>query len=256
MSSVIDSHCHLDRTRDLNAALDCDLRAMITVGTDPDRSRTAVRLAESDPRVFAAVGVHPNEASRAADASVRAETEELLSHPRVVAVGETGFDDHWKEETLETQRRAFDWHAERAAEHDLPLILHVRDAQGGDHASRAAVRALRDHPHLRGVLHCCNGHEALLEAGLELGWTASFAGNLTYKNAADLRRAAARVPEDRLMVETDAPFLAPVPHRGESGVPAWVHHTARVLAETREVPLDRLEEVLDANAIRTYRLPL
>jgi len=252
---VIDTHCHLDRCDDLAVALDNDLRAMVTVGTDPDRSRAAVALAEADPRVFAVVGVHPNEASRADDPAVRAAIVALASHPRVVAIGETGFDDHWRDETLAAQRRAFDWHADVARATGKPLVLHVRDRQGGDAASRAAEDAVRATPDVPGVLHCFGGDPGLLAAGLELGWMVSFAGNLTYKSAANLRDAAASVPEDRLLVETDAPFLAPVPHRGQRNRPGWVAHTAQLLAETRGDDPDRLERVLDGNAQRFYRLP-
>lgn len=252
---MIDTHCHLDRCHDLELALDNDLRALVTVGTDLERSRTAVALAEREPRVFAVVGVHPNEASRADDPEVRSGIEELALHPRVVAVGETGFDDHWRQETIEVQRRAFDWHARLALETDKPLVLHVRDRQGGEDASRAAERALRETPGVRGVLHCFGGDAALLAAGLELGWMVSFAGNLTYKSAARLREAAVAVPRDRLLVETDAPFLAPVPQRGKRNLPGWVTHTAQRLAEIVGEATDALEATLDANAGRFYRLP-
>ena len=252
---MIDSHCHLDRCDDLAVALDNDLRAMVTVGTDPARSREAVRLAEARPRVFAVVGVHPNEASLSDDPAVRAAIVALAGHPRVVAIGETGFDDHWRDETLEAQRHAFDWHAGVARDVGKPLVLHVRDRQGGDAASRAAEEAVGSASDVLGVLHCFGGDPGLLAAGLEAGWMVSFAGNLTYKSAANLRAAAATVPEDRLLVETDAPFLAPVPHRGKRNRPGWVRHTAQVLAEARGDDPDRLEQVLDANAQRFYRLP-
>jgi TatD DNase family protein len=252
---VIDTHCHLDRVPDLAAALDNDLRAMVTIGTDPARSEAAVRLADEHPRVFAAVGLHPNEASLADDAEARGRVAELVRHPRVVALGETGFDTHWRDETLASQRRAFDWHAERARAAGKPLILHVRDAQGREDASRAAAEALRAHPDVPGVLHCFAGHPELLRTGLELGWMVSFAGNLTYRSATAIHEAARTVPEERLLVETDAPFLAPIPHRGERTLPGWVRHTAQALAELRGVSLEHLEPVLDANATRFYRLP-
>ena len=174
----------------------------------------------------------------------------------MVAIGETGFDTHWDDETLESQRRAFDWQAELARRLDKPLILHVRDAQGREDASLAAAAAIREAGHRRGILHCFNGHAGLLEAGLALGWMVSFAGNVTYKSAGALRDAARAVPEDRLLVETDSPYLAPVPMRGRRNTPAYVRHTAELVAEVRGVTLDALEPVLDRNATRVYGLPL
>lgn len=250
---MIDSHCHLDRCGE--GAADNDLTAMVTVGTDPERCREAVATAEADPRVWAAVGIHPNEASRVADPEVRAAIEALADHPRVVAIGETGFDTHWDAESLEAQQASFDWHAELAASSGKPLILHVRDAQGREDASVAAAEALRGAEGCHGILHCFGGHADLLRVGLDLGWMVSFAGNVTFKNAEALRRSAASVPEDRLMVETDSPFLAPVPMRGRPNRPAYVAHTARVLADVRHREPGAMEAVLDANAARVYGLP-
>jgi TatD DNase family protein len=253
---MIDSHCHLDHCQDPTAAADPELKAMISVGTSVPRNDATLRLAEALPNVWAAVGIHPNSASDAAAQEVRLRVEEQTRHPRVVAIGETGFDTHWEDETLGSQRLAFDWQADLAARLDLPLILHVRDRQGSDDASREASRALRDAGHGKGVLHCFNGHEGLLETALELGWLVSFAGNLTYPSAANLRALAPRIPEDRLLVETDSPFLAPLPHRGKRNTPSWVKFTAERLAEARGASNDRIEEITDSNAIRFYLLPL
>jgi TatD DNase family protein len=252
---MIDTHCHLDLCADPAAAASNDLEAMISVGTSLDRNRDTIRLAETLPRVYAAVGIHPNDASAASDPATRAAVETLAERPRVVAIGETGFDDYWQDETLERQREAFDWHAALAARLDLPLILHVRDAQGSEAASMAAVEAIAAAGWPKGILHCCNGHERLVATGLELGWMVSCAGNLTYKSADDLRQAAAEVPLERLLVETDSPYLTPEPLRGERNVPQNVHHTARVLAEVRRMDVGELEPMLDANATRVYRLP-
>lgn len=249
---MIDTHCHLDMCRDPEAAADNDLAAMVTVGISVDRSLAALELARRHARVHAAVGIHPNSASDAADARVRNAIESLALDPHVVAVGETGFDTHWEDETLQSQRAAFDWHADLARRTGLPLILHVRDRQGTDGASQAAAEAIRDAGWDRGILHCSNGHPRLLEVGLELGWHVSFAGNLTYKSATDLRRAAADVPLDRLLVETDSPYLTPEPRRGSRNEPANVRLTAAVLADVRGMALAELEGVLDANARRVY----
>lgn len=249
---MIDTHCHLDMCRDPDAAVDNDLKAMVTIGISVERSRAAIDLATRHPRVHAAVGIHPNSASDAEDEAVRGAIESLALDPHVVAIGETGFDTHWEDETLDTQRAAFDWHADLARRTDLPLILHVRDRQGTDDASRAAAAAIRSAGWRNGILHCSNGHDRLLEVGLELGWHVSFAGNLTYKSATDLRRAARSVPLERLLVETDSPYLTPEPRRGSRNEPANVRFTAAVLAEVREMELDDLEPILDANAQRVY----
>lgn len=251
---MIDSHCHLDRCEDPEAAVDQSLLALVTVGTDLERSRLAVAAARKHPNVYAAVGVHPNDASRAADAEVRQGVEELAQHPLVVAIGETGFDRYWDDETPAAQAAAFEWQADLAARTNKALILHVRDKQGSSQANDTAREALLAAGHRRGVLHCFSGNEALLAAGLELGWHVSFAGNLTYKSAENLRALAREVPEDRLLVETDAPYLAPVPNRGKRNVPAWVRYTAQVLAEARHTTVSALEPVLDANAERLFGL--
>lgn len=251
---MIDTHCHLDLCQDPHAAADNDLLAMVTVGTSLERCRETLQLATDMPRVYAALGIHPNAASSAAHSDTTQAIELLAEHPRVVAIGETGFDTHWDDETIERQRMAFDWHATLARRLDLPLILHVRDAQGAESASLAAAEALEAAGWRKGILHCCNGHPRLLDVGLELGWMASFAGNLTYKSATDLREAAAAIPLDRLLVETDSPYLAPVPERGKRNVPANVRHTAEVLADVKGLDLAELEPILDANAQAVYGL--
>ena len=251
---MTDSHCHLDSCEDPRAAADPSLAAIITVGTSVDSNARALDLAATIPNVWAAVGIHPNDASAAAEESVRRRVEKQAASPRVVAIGETGFDTHWDDETLESQRAAFDWQAGLAAQLGLPLILHVRDRQGSEDASLEACRALREAGHRQGVLHCFNGHDGLLETGLELDWMVSFAGNLTYPSAEPLREAARRVPSDRLLVETDSPYLAPVPKRGKRNTPAFVRFTAERLAEVRGASAQEIERLTDENARRLYRL--
>jgi TatD DNase family protein len=204
--------------------------------------------------VFAAVGIHPNSASDARSAATREAIEQLAAHPRVVAIGETGFDDHWQDETLASQLEAFEWHADLARRLDKPLVLHVRDRQGGSAASHAAASAIRAAGHGLGVLHCFNGDATLYDAALDLGWYVSFAGNLTYKSAVPIREAAAAAPLDKLLVETDSPYLAPIPLRGSPNVPGNVRLTAARLAEVRGAEPAELEPLLDANARRLFRL--
>ncbi len=254
MRLVIDSHCHLDRIEEFKSSLE-GLTAAVTVGTDAARAAKAVELARQDDRVFAAVGLHPTDADRLGIEGETAALEALLSEPKVVALGETGFDTHWDDTQLAAQRDAFEWHADAAVRHALPLVLHVRDRQGTDDASQASIDALAAHPDVRGVLHCCNGHEGLVRTALDLGWMVSFAGNVTYKSASNLRDMAAWIPEDRLMVETDAPFLSPEPYRGKPNTPSRVRLTLAVVAETRGVTASELERTTDRNTVRFYGLP-
>jgi TatD DNase family protein len=257
---VIDTHCHLDRCGDLAAALDHDLAALVTVATDLARLEPVLRLTEADARTFAVVGIHPNEAHESRDPAVRAAIEAALDHPRVVGVGETGVDLYWDRAALDVQLDAFRWQGGLAKAHGLPLVLHVRDPRPGgaaapDAASAIAADLLVEIGHPLGVLHCTNGDPRLLAVALDLGWHVSFAGNLTYPKALAIREAATIVPADRLLVETDAPFLAPVPHRGRSNLPAYVRHTAGELARLRGADPEELERRLDANARALFRLP-
>lgn len=254
MPPVIDSHCHLDRIEQFKSSLE-GLAAAVTVGTDAARAAKAVELAEQDERVFAAVGLHPTDADRLDIDGETAAIEATLAHKKVVAVGETGFDTHWDDTNLTTQREAFEWHADAAARHALPLVLHVRDRQGTEDASLASIDALTAHPNVRGVLHCCNGHERLVRTAIDVGWMVSFAGNVTYKSASNLRAIAAWIPEDRLMVETDAPFLSPEPYRGKPNTPSRVRLTLNVVAEERGVTASELERTTDRNTVRFYDLP-
>lgn len=250
---MTDSHCHLDHCADPEAAADPTLAAIVSVGTTPARSRATVALAERFANVFAAVGIHPTDAGEAQDEAARREIEALASHPRVVAIGETGVDTYWNAAALELQEASLRWQAGLARRLDKPLILHVRDKGGREDASLAAARLIAEAAWPKGVLHCFNGHPELLGTGLELGWMVSFAGNLTYKNARALHQAATRIPEARLLVETDSPFLTPQPRRGERNVPANVRFTAQALAELRGEPPERVEAYTDENAARLYR---
>jgi TatD DNase family protein len=251
---MIDTHCHLDYCTDPNKAADPTLTAMVSIGTNVERCVKTLELATRHPNVWAAVGIHPNNASDAKDKSIREKIEEMALHPRVVAIGETGFDTHWDDETLETQRESFLWQAELAKRLDKPLILHVRDKQGQEDASSEAVQMLKEANYSKGILHCFNGHTKLLETGLELGWHVSFAGNLTYPKAKELHEVARVVSSDRLLVETDSPFLSPIPKRGEKNVPANVRHTAAFLATLRNETVEEVETYTDANAKQVYKL--
>jgi TatD DNase family protein len=256
---MIDTHCHLDRCADLDAALSNDLLALVTVSTDGARLAPTLELLERDPRIHAVIGIHPNEAAEAADPSVRRAIEGALDRPRVVGIGETGIDLYWDRVPLATQREAFRWQAAVARDRGLPLVLHVRDPQlpatdpEWDAASRETIALIEEARHPQGVLHCSNGHRELSECALAWGWFVSFAGNLTYPKATRIRDLAVAIPRERLLVETDAPFLAPVPQRGRANLPGYVVFTALELAKLRGEEALALTEQLDRNARNLFR---
>lgn len=250
---LVDSHCHLDMLDDRAAALAEAARdgvaAVVAVGIDLASSAAAAEAAAAEPRVWATVGVHPHEAASLDDAAL-ARLEELARRPRVVAVGECGLDYYRDLAPRERQREAFLAQVGLARRLGLPLVVHVREA-----ADDALALLDREAGDLTVVLHCFSLADRLDEC-LARGWYLSFAGNVTYRNAGDLRAAAARVPADRLLVETDAPFLAPVPRRGRRNRPAWLVHTARLLAEVRGEPPAALAAATTENARRVFGITL
>lgn len=243
---MIDSHTHLhvckpDDAELVAAAVDAGVQRMLTVGTNGATCREALQAAERYPQVFAAVGRHPNEAAGFDDADL-AELQALAEHPRCVAIGETGLDYFRDYAPRADQQRAFASQIELARSTGKALVIHTRDA------ADATIAILRESAAgLRVILHCFSMPERLDEC-LEQGWWISFAGTVTYPSAPDLREAAARVPGDRLLVETDAPYLAPQPVRGKPNEPRHVVHTARTVAEQRGLAYEELEGLVERNA--------
>jgi TatD DNase family protein len=250
--SLIDSHCHLEMLDDAGAAVRQarteGVERVVSIGIDVASSRVAAGFAGSLPGVYATVGLHPHEAD-ALDDDLLAELERLADGPRVVAIGECGLDFYRDLSPRDAQRRAFSAQIELARRAKLPLVVHVREA--GDEAM-AQLGAEADG--LTVVMHCFALPEYVDECNAR-GYYASFAGNVTYKNAGDLRDAAARVREDRIMVETDAPFLSPIPNRGKANTPAWVRHTAALVAELRGVSEQQIAATTTANTRRAFGLP-
>ena len=248
---MIDSHTHLDHTPGADAdiverAVAAGVRRMLTIGMDGDSCRHALAAAEQfDGTVFAAVGRHPNSATGFTDADAH-ELAELARHPRCRAIGETGFDFHWDTTPRADQERAFDAQIALARETGKPLVIHTRDA--GD-ATIGKLTA--DARGVTTILHCFSMPDRLDEC-LANGWVISFAGNVTYPRAQALAAAAARVPLDRLLVETDAPYLTPQVMRKERNQPANVVHTARFVADLRGIAYEELEAAVDANAAALF----
>ncbi len=243
---MIDSHTHLDRGPAPEAELVAGarvvgVRRILTIGIDGDSCRAALAAADAHEDVFAAIGRHPNNATGYDDA-VTAELRELAAHPRCRAIGETGLDDYRDYSPRPDQERAFAAHIGLARETGLPLVIHTRAAEDDTIATLA-----REAAGLQVILHCFS-MPGRLEECLDHGWTISFAGNVTYPKAADLADAAERVPLERLLVETDAPYLTPQAVRKERNRPEYVVHTARFVAERRGIAYEELERAVEATA--------
>jgi TatD DNase family protein len=247
---VIDTHAHLDALDDADAAVgrarEAGVTRILTVGTTVDGCRAALDLAERHDGVFAILGLHPHEAGSADDQAI-ASVSELLEHPRATAVGETGLDYFRDYAPRPSQRRLFEHLLGVAADAAKPVVVHTRAADD----DTLDVLAGFDGPV---VLHCFSS-SGLLLAALERGYYVSFAGNVSYPKAAELRTAATRIPADRLLVETDSPYLSPQPVRGRPNEPANVVHTLAALAEARGDDPAELEATIDANASALFGLP-
>jgi TatD DNase family protein len=254
---VVDTHAHLalcepDDDELVAAARDAGVRRILTVGLGEDSNPEAIRAAEQDEGVFAAVGRHPNSAGGFDQAAARG-IEEIASRPGVVAIGETGLDFYRDRAEPEEQRRAFSAQISIAKNAGMPLVIHLRDRDGSEDAVAEAFVTLADEGDgVPVILHCFSVGPAWAERATERGWYCSFAGNLTYPKAEPIREAAAIVPEDRLLVETDSPFLSPQPMRGKPNQPANVVATAERLAEVRGVPYGELDRTVEANAARVF----
>ena len=247
---MIDSHTHLDSTPGTDAEIVAAARAagvtrILTIGTDPESSRRARRAAEQHEEVWFAAGHHPNSATGYTDA-ITDELREIAGHPRCAAIGETGLDDYRDYAPRPDQERAFQAHLGLARELGKPIVIHTRAADDDTIATLA-----RDAEGLDVILHCFSMPDRLDEC-LDHGWWVSFAGNVTYPKARELAFAAERAPLERLLVETDAPYLTPQPMRKHRNQPAYVVHTARFIAERRGIALHELESAVHETGKRLF----
>jgi TatD DNase family protein len=246
---VIDTHAHLDALADVDGALararEAGVSRVITIGTGLASCRVALELAATSDGVYAALGIDPHHAATG-EAHRVGELHTLLRNGLAVAVGETGLDYHYGSETKNEQRRLFEAQLGLARELTLPVVVHTREANDD---TESMLRA-----HEGTVVMHCFSEPDLLAAGLERGWYFSFAGNVTYPRAEELREAAAAVPADRILAETDSPHLSPQPLRGRPNEPAHVVHTVAALAAARDEDADELTLHIDANATAAFRL--
>jgi len=255
--ALFDTHAHLDDDRfdpDRDAVIQraaaAGVETILSVGTTAQTSAKAIELAARYPGVYAAVGIHPNDASQAAPGDWD-RIVELASAPKVVALGETGLDRHWDHTPFELQQDYFDRHIRLSQERALPFVVHVRDCQDD---ALVMLRAAVARGRLAGVMHSFTGTADAAAECVAMGLFISFAGMLTYKKSVELRAVAATVPADRLLVETDSPYLSPEPLRGRRNEPAHVVHTAARLAEVRGISPEELADLTTANARTLFRL--
>jgi TatD DNase family protein len=252
---IVDSHCHLDfpdfapdRADILARARNAGVGVMVTIGTRLSKFAEVRAIAESDPAVWCSVGVHPHEAEKEGVGDP-APLLELARHPKVVGIGETGLDYFYKHSAPEAQARSFRAHIAAARESGLPLIVHARDADVDTIRIMADEHRAGAYP---GVIHCFTASRELAEHAVALGHYISFSGILTFKNARDIQETAKLLPLERILVETDAPYLAPMPNRGKRNEPAFVAHTAAFLAKLRGETPERIAEATTANFFRLF----
>ncbi len=252
---LIDSHCHLDFD-----ALSCDIDgvlyrmekagvgACVTVSTRVRQFEKITALAQTHDNIWCSVGTHPHNAHEELDI-FSSDLVELSHHPKCVAIGEVGLDYHYDNSPKEAQKTGFLRHIEASRETGLPLIIHSRSADDDMIEILENEMGKGSFPF---ILHCFSSGEKLAKAGLELGGYLSFSGILTFKNAQEIQQIASFAPAERILVETDAPYLAPVPYRGKSNEPAYVRHTAAKLAELREISLEEISKITTDNFTKLF----
>lgn len=257
---LIDSHCHLnfnafdaDRPEVLARAEEAGIIALINPSTNLEDSRQVMALAEATPNLYAAIGFHPNDAA-GFDETALVQLRNLAGQPKVVAIGEIGLDYHWNEAPPPLQRRVFERQLALAKEVGKPVIIHQREAAADTMEVLRAWAVNRDHPGL--VLHSFSGDMSMAQEAIALGFYIGISGPVTFKNARNLPEIVAAVPPERLLVETDAPFLAPQPFRGKRNEPAYVRLVAERVAALRGVTLAEMSWRLTENTITFFNLPV
>lgn len=253
---LVDSHCHLDYYGDselpeiMARAEAAGVHEMVTIGTTMDQAARAIALADAHGNVWCTVGVHPHHAAEA-PVPHPATLARLAEHPKVIGIGESGLDYFYDRSPRDTQQQSFRAHIRAARLSGLPLAIHARDAD--DDISRILQEERDAGGDFDFLLHCFSSSENLAKAAIQMGGYVSFSGILTFPKSGGLRDIARRLPAERLLVETDAPYLAPVPVRGKRNEPAHVRHTALVLAGLRNMTLDDISALTTANFLRLFR---
>jgi TatD DNase family protein len=261
----VDSHAHLDgkqfdsdREQVIARAREAGVQTIVAIGNGdgPEDVDCGIRLAEKYDFIYATLGIHPHEA-RLADQAAYDRMAQLARHPKVIAWGEIGLDYHYDHSPHDVQQQVFTQQMELAAAAKLPIVIHCRPSDGSDNAWEDCLGLIRDRwapNRLGGILHCFTGNWPQAKHALDMGFMISFAGNLTFPKAQQIRDAALEVPLDRLLIETDSPYLAPVPHRGKRNEPIFVIETARKLGELRGVSQEEIGEQTSGNFYNFFKL--
>ena len=252
--AIIDTHSHLDSKefeKDLEQVLinatEAGVQNIITVGTDLSSSKKTIELSEKHPWIYSSVGIHPHEVKYLNQENFK-DIIKYTDHPRVRAVGETGLDYFYKHSPPETQIRWFREHIRLARISGLPLVIHSRNAKEETLLILEEERAFE----VGGVLHCFTGDQEMAEKGIDMGFYISFSGIVTFPKAKDIQEVAKTIPLDRILIETDCPFLTPVPHRGKRNEPGWVQLVASKIAELRGVSLEEIALTTTDNAVKLF----
>lgn len=255
--SLIDTHCHLDfpefkeeRDAVVQRARDAGVKRMITICTHASRFAGVKEVAETYDDVFCSLGVHPHHSGEDGELVETQWLVEQSKYKKVVGLGETGLDYYYNNSPADVQKESFKRHIRASLETDLPLIVHTRDAD----ADTYEILKREGQGRLRGLLHCFSSGAKLAEQAVEMGFYLSLSGIVTFKKSQELRDIVKNIPLEKILVETDAPFLAPMPHRGRTNEPAYVVHTAAAVAEVKGVSLEELGKITTANALRVFNL--
>lgn len=251
---LIDAHTHIssaefseDRAAVLLRALEvCDYIVDIGSGTSPDAFQRACQLAEENPRVYFTAGIHPHDAVKLGkDQKILSEIERLSLHPKCVAIGECGLDYYYKNSEPSSQIEVFEWHKRLALRANLPLMIHTRDAE------EDTKEVLKDYSG-KAVFHCFTGTQELADFGVQKGFYISFSGIVTFKNAENLREVFLKLPLENILLETDSPFLAPVPMRGKRNESSFIQYTADFLSQLRQIKLEELAQATSRNSLQIF----
>jgi TatD DNase family protein len=261
----VDSHAHLDgkqfdsdREQVIARAREAGVQTMVAIGNGdgPPTLDAGIRLADQHLFMYATIGIHPHEA-RLADETAYQTMEQLAHHPKVIAWGEIGLDYHYDHSPRDAQNQVFARQMELAASAKLPIVIHCRPSDGSENAWEDCLDMIKDQwapKGLGGILHCFTGNWEQAKRALDMEFMISFAGNLTFPKAQQIRDAALEIPLDRILIETDCPYLAPVPHRGKRNEPAFVKETARKLGELRGISMDDVGELTSRNFYNFFKL--